>query len=118
MIPAHESTGGVSGDSGGDLDRCPSSGLLAEGRDPLHGRRVHDDEPSGYLNDATSDDRSDDSDHRRHDPGDDGDDHAPRGHHYDGRTYHYVLYSDVYLDIYDGSIYEYDGGYDLDNYRG
>lgn len=113
IIPAHETTGGSNSDDGGDPDWRSGSGLLAEGRGAPDGGRVHDDDPSRYLND-TSAVHHDDAARPDHD----GDDHAPRGHHYDGRTHQYVLYSDFYLDIYDGSINEYDGGYDLDNYRG
>ena len=97
-----ERAGGRSRD--GDGDATISRGVQ-------RGRRVHDDDPSRYLNDPPSD--HDDGPRPDHD----GDDHAPRGHNYDGRTYFYVLYSDFYFDYLRGDIYEYDGAYDLDNYH-
>jgi hypothetical protein len=117
MIPAHEGTGGISGDSGGDPDRCPGSGLLAEERElPSGGRLLHDDHPSRYLNDTSGVHDDDSPGHVDHGGGDQSADSPHHKHHYDGRTHFYVLYSDIYLDIYDGTFYEYDL-FDLDNYR-
>lgn len=115
MIPAHEGTGGVSGDSGGGLDRRPGSGFLAEGRCvPPGGRVLHDDDPSRYLNDTSA---VHDDDSAAHD-----DDRASVFHHrhYDGAHHYrgvvYNLYSDAYL-VNDGPLQQYDDRYDLDNYR-
>ena len=54
MIPAHEGTGGVSGIAAGILIGAPVAASWQKDGSLPQGRRVHDDDPSGYLNDTSA----------------------------------------------------------------
>jgi hypothetical protein len=108
--------GGVDEGSGGGSGGGRSNGGARRTSDGVpRWRRVwrRDDHDVAPRATGVYDDAAEPNDYRR--PSDEH--HVPTSHHYDGRAYHYVLYSDVYFDYERGDLYKYDSAYDLDNYR-